>query len=228
MTARLDHLVIVAATLEEGIAWCEATLGITPGPGGEHPLMGTHNCLFRVATVDYPRAYAEVIAINPASPTPVPARTGRWFDMDDPALQARIAKDGPRLVHFVANVPNAAQALAAWASLGLDRGPALAASRMTARGLLEWQITVRDDGQRLFSGALPTLIEWGSVHPAGSMADAGVTLQSLTVHHPQADALRAAYQAIGLQGVTVKQGTPNLVATLRTPRGAVTLESKGI
>ena len=228
MTARLDHLVIVAATLEEGIAWCEATLGITPGPGGEHPLMGTYNRLFRVATVDYPRAYAEVIAINPASPTPVPARTGRWFDMDDPALQARIAKDGPQLVHFVANVPNAAQALDAWAALGIDRGPALAASRMTARGLLEWQITVRDDGQRLFDGALPTLIEWGPVHPAGSMMDAGVTLQSLAVHHPQADALRAAYQAIGLQGVTVKQGPPNLVATLRTPRGAVTLESKGI
>ncbi len=228
MTARLDHLVIVAATLEEGIAWCEATLGITPGPGGEHPLMGTHNRLFRVATVDYPRAYAEVIAINPASPTPVPARTGRWFDMDSPALQARIAKDGPQLVHFVANVPNAAQALAVWAALGIDRGPALAASRMTPRGLLEWQITVRDDGQRLFDGSLPTLIEWGSAHPAGHMPESGVTLQSLTAWHPQADALRAAYQAINLQGVTVKQGAPNLVATLRTPRGAVMLESKGI
>jgi hypothetical protein len=121
-----------------------------------------------------------------------------------------------------------AHALAAWAAQGIDRGPALAASRMTPRGLLEWQITVRDDGQRLFDGGLPTLIEWGSAHPAGNMPDAGVTLQSLTVHHPQADALRAAYQAIGLQGVTIKQGTPNLVATLRTPRGALTLESKGI
>ena len=228
MTARLDHLVIVATTLEEGVAWCEATLGITPGPVGEHPLMGTHNRLFRVATVDYPRAYAEIIAINPAAPTPVPARTGRWFDMDDPALRARVAQNGPQLVHFVANVPTVTSALAAWAAQGIDRGPALAASRMTPRGLLEWQITVRDDGQRLFDGGLPTLIEWGSAHPAGNMPDAGVTLQSLTVHHPQADALRAAYQAIGLQGVTIKQGTPNLVATLRTPRGALTLESKGI
>ena len=228
MTARLDHLVIVAATLEEGVVWCEHTLGITPGPGGDHPLMGTHNRLFRVATVDYPRAYAEVIAINPAAPTPVPARTGRWFDMDDTALRARVAQNGPQLVHFVANVPDAAQALASWAALDIDRGPALAASRMTPRGLLEWQITVRDDGQRLFAGGLPTLIEWGSAHPAGHMMESGVTLQSLTAWHPHADALRAAYQAIGLQGVTVKQGAPNLVATLRTPRGAVTLESKGI
>jgi hypothetical protein len=46
----VDHLVIAAASLEEGVAWCEATLGVTPGPGGEHPLMGTHNRLLRIAT----------------------------------------------------------------------------------------------------------------------------------------------------------------------------------
>ena len=39
--AQLDHLVIMANSLDEGVAWCEATLGVTPGPGGEHPLMGT-------------------------------------------------------------------------------------------------------------------------------------------------------------------------------------------
>lgn len=227
-SARLDHLVIAAATLEEGVAWCERTLGITPGPGGEHPLMGTHNRLFRIATVDYPRAYAEIIAINPASPQPVPARAGRWFDMDDPALQARVAQDGPQLVHFVANVADVAAALASWATQGIDRGPALAASRNTPRGLLQWRITVRDDGQRLFAGALPTLIEWGSAHPANAMPESGITLQSLSACHPDASALRAAHSAIGLQGVTVESGLPNLVATLRTPRGVVTLESKGI
>lgn len=228
MTARVDHLVVVASSLDEGVAWCEHTLGITPGPGGEHPLMGTHNRLFRVATVDFPRAYFEIIAINPAAPRPVPPRAGRWFDMDNDALLARVKNEGPHLVHFVANVPDLRMALAALAAQGIERGPALAASRATPRGLLEWQITVRDDGQRLFDGGLPTLIEWGSTHPAGGMAESGVTLQSLTVHHPQADALRAAYQAIGLHGVTVKQGAPNLVAQLRTPRSAVTLESKGI
>ncbi len=227
-TARIDHLVIAAATLEEGVAWCERVLGITPGPGGEHLLMGTHNRLFRVATVDFPRAYAEIITINPARPDPQPARTGRWFDLDDPALRARVAQDGPQLVHFVANVPDVAQALKDWALLGIDRGPALAASRATPRGLLQWQITVRDDGQRLFSGGLPTLIQWGDVHPASTMPESGVTLQSLTVQHPQADVLRAAFDAVGLAGVQLKQGAPNLCARLHTPRGAVTLESKGL
>ena len=60
------------------------------------------------------------------------------------------------------------------------------------------------------------------------MASSGVTLQALHASHPRPDALRAGYQAIGLTGVEVVQGSPNLIATLQTPRGVVTLESKGI
>ena len=37
-------------------------------------------------------------------------------------------------------------------------------------------ITVRADGQRLFDGCLPTLIEWGDTHPAATMPESGVTL----------------------------------------------------
>jgi hypothetical protein len=43
MKTQIDHLVIVAKTLEQGVQWCEATLGVTPGAGGEHALYGTHN-----------------------------------------------------------------------------------------------------------------------------------------------------------------------------------------
>jgi hypothetical protein len=227
-TARVDHLVVVASNLEEGVVWCKRTLGITPGPGGQHPLMGTHNRLFRIATVNYPCAYFEIIAMDSSSQGLDKTRTSRWFDMDSEALQASVTADGPRLVHFVANTPDIVAAADALQTLGLDRGPVVAASRETPRGLLQWQITVRDDGQRLFQGGLPTLIQWGDVHPANGMAESGVTLQSLNVRHPGANLLQAAQRAIGLQGVGVQAGAPNLIATLRTPRGLVTLESKGI
>ena len=46
----LDHLVVIAPTLADGVAWCESTLGVTPGPGGEHPLMGTHNRLIHISS----------------------------------------------------------------------------------------------------------------------------------------------------------------------------------
>jgi hypothetical protein len=223
MRARVDHLIVAASSLEEGAAWCEATLGVVPAAGGEHPLMGTHNRLLRIATVDYPRAYFEVIAVQPGR---APQRGRRWFDLDDETLRDSLRRGGPRLVHFVAGVPDVRQAVAAWGALGLDRGEVVEASRMTPRGLLQWQITIRADGQRLFGGALPTLIEWGSTHPAPGLPESGVTLQSMAVSHPDAPRLRGAWEAIGLLGVAVKEGPAGLCAVLDTPRGRVRLSSQ--
>jgi pimeloyl-ACP methyl ester carboxylesterase len=222
MTAQVDHLVVMAATLAQGVQWCEATLGITPGPGGQHALMGTHNRLFTIASQRYPQAYFEIIAIDPTAPAP--ARR-RWFDMDDPLLREQLVRGGPQLVHFAASVPDAQASVAALAAQDIDRGAVLQASRPTARGLLQWQITVRDDGQRLFNGCLPTLIQWGDVHPTQDMPDSGVTLQELQIDHPQVEVLDAAYHAIELHGVTIKEGPASLLARMLTPRGLVEIHS---
>jgi len=228
-TALLDHLVIAARTLDEGVQWCEATLGVTPGPGGLHPLMGTHNRLLKVASLAFPQAYLEIIAIDPDRR---PTRTGklhRWFDLDDPMLQLALSRGGPQLIHLVARVPNAAETVHALAHMAthIDRGHLIEAARDTPAGRLDWRITVRDDGQRLFYGALPTLIQWGPVHPVDTMPDAGLELVGLAASHPRVDSLRIALEAIGFDAMSLRQGPPNLTATLNTPRGVVTLESKG-
>lgn len=186
--------------------------------------MGTHNRLLRIDTPEFPRAYFEILAIDPhASP---PARR-RWFDLDDEALRAAV-RDVPKLMHFVAAVEDISIATKTLAALGIDRGPAIDAQRETANGTLRWRISVRDDGQRLLSGALPTLIEWQGVHPVDAMPASGVTLGSLRVCHPRPQMLEQAYAAVGLTQVQVRAGPPNVLATLRTPKGEVTLESGGI
>jgi len=223
----LDHLVIMAASLAEGVAWCEATLGVTPGPGGEHPLMGTHNRLLRIATADFPLAYLEIIAINPIADHGQKTLGSCWFDMENPKLAAQVARDGPQLIHWVARVPDVRAAVADLATQGMDRGPVLQASRATPNGLLQWQITVRPDGQRLFEGCLPTLIQWGDVHPAANMPDSGVTLQSLQLQHPDAATLRAACDGLGLNQTSVTPGPARLSARLQTPRGLIELHSPG-
>ena len=235
MKTQVDHLVIVAHTLTQGVQWCEASLGITPGPGGDHPQYGTHNRLFKIATPSYPLAYLEIIAINSEAKNKANTRAGRWFDMDDTNLQAAVAIE-PRLVHFVAQTDDIQAARAALKAQGMDRGPAMHASRHSRKGLLQWQITVREDGQRLFDGALPSLIQWGKpedveplrLHPRNSLPRSGITLQSLTITHPSAAKLQAAYEAIGLSGVMIDTGAANLSATLHTPKGPVTLQSHGI
>ena len=98
MNARVDHLVIVADTLEQGSQWCETTLGAAPVDGGRHALMGTHNRLLAIGGDRFPDTYLEIIAIDRSA-----ARRARprWFAMDDPALRAA-ARAAPRLVHAVA------------------------------------------------------------------------------------------------------------------------------
>jgi Glyoxalase-like domain len=224
--AQIDHLVVAACTLDEGVAWCESALGITPGPGGEHPLFGTHNRLLRLDVSDAPAAYLEIIAIDPrATPTRAPGQR-RWFDLDDPALQHRLQRHGPQLVHWVASVPDIDASIAALRAIGIQRGPLVSASRQTAHGLLQWRISVRDDGQRLFNGALPTLIQWSGSHPTQHMPASGAQLRRLHLRHAGAAGLRAALQAIGLPGITVSDGPAGLAAELDTPnRGRFTLLS---
>ena len=79
MNCDLDHLVIAAHTLEQGVAWCEATLGVVPGPGGRHALFGTHNRLLRIDRPGFANSYLEVIAVDPEAPSPGRAR---WFGLD--------------------------------------------------------------------------------------------------------------------------------------------------
>ena len=235
MKTQIDHLVVAAATLEQGIKWCETTLGITPAPGGEHEKYGTHNQLFKIASPTHPLAYFEIIAINPAAVIPKRSQVARWFDLDDPILQKTIAQE-PRLITFVASTEDVKAARHVLRTQGIERGQIVHASRKSSKGTLNWQITVREDGERLFNGTLPTLIQWGKpdateplrLHPRNSLPRSGVTLQNIAVSHPSGAKLQAAYEAIGLQGIAIETGPANITATLQTPKGMVQLHSLGI
>jgi hypothetical protein len=216
-STEVDHLVVAAASLEQGVAWCEVTLGITPGPGGKHPLMGTHNRVFSIASAAFPGAYFEIIAIDPEA-LPPPRR--RWFGLDEPALQQRIA-DAPRLVHLVARSRMLDMHRRGLVSVGLDPGLPLAMSRDTPQGRLTWQILVRDDGALQFGGALPTLIQWEGTHPSEHMATCGVTLRELQL----GGLPPPVRQQLALQGV-VHAPAPALRAVLSTPLGDVTLQAE--
>lgn len=218
MTPSLDHLVIVARSLDEGAAWCEATLGITPAPGGAHPNMGTHNRLFATSSQPYPATYAEILAVDAGATRP---NRPRWFDLDDPTVQAAAAE--PFLAGYAVRSADPAVTNAAFLARGFDPGPLTAASRVTARGLLEWKLTIPTDGKRLLAGLVPTIIQWGAVHPTDSLPPSGVSLESLALSHPRA----ADLGALGLAGIAVTEGAPNLVATFSTPKGRVVLESRG-
>ena len=219
-TMQLDHLVIAAATLADSAAWCERIFGITPVVGGKHAFMGTHNSLISIVAPRFPKAYAEIIAIDPDGTAP--ARP-RWFDLDDAALQ-RALRDGPRLIHWVARTSDIHAAGAALRACGIEPGVPEPAERHTPRGVLRWQIGLRADGKRLFGGALPTLIQWGDVHPADALPASGVQLEAVQLAGLPDAVIAALGDVPGVQGVANDTSEP-IRATLSGPRGQVMLTS---
>jgi hypothetical protein len=219
MSSQVDHLVIAAATLAQGVAWCEATLGLAPGPGGQHVLMGTHNRLMKIESGAFPGAYLEIIAVDPAAPPPGRVR---WFGLDDPALQARVAQQ-PQLVHVVARTDNLDMLRWGLVNAGQQPGLPIAAQRDTPQGLLSWQILVRDDGVLPCGGALPTLIQWQGMHPTARMAASPVSLKRLSLRGVPTQA----QAVLALRGVDFSADAgPALTAEFDTPRGPLTLHSE--
>jgi len=217
VSAAIDHLVVAAHTLAQGVDWCERVLGATPAPGGKHVGMGTHNRLLAIGSAAFPMAYLEIIAHDPEAPPP---NRPRWFGLDDAALQARLHQR-PRLLHVVARCTRLDATLAALRELGLDAGLAVAAERASPQGLYRWRIAGRADGQLLCAGALPTLIEWQGMHPSEHLPASAVALRSVQL----GGLAEPVATVLGLYGVPCTAQGVALRASFDTQGGLVQLSS---
>ena len=210
--ATLDHLVVAVATLDDGLRWGRAHLGVDIPLGGRHERFATHNRVLRLGAA----AYLEIVAIDPAAPPPGRAR---WFGLDEPALRERLAS-GPRLITWVAASGDVRRAAAA-SPLGHGSVEPM------RRGTLEWLIAIPPDGSLAEGGTLPPLIQWIGLHPASALPDLGFRLAGLDLGHPEPERLLAAFAALGLADDVVhvhQAAAPSLSARIVTPqRGAVTI-----
>jgi len=208
---QMDHLVVLAASLDEGARHVADALGCDTVAGGQHPGMGTHNRLLNL----WGNQYIEVIAIDPQAPAP--ARP-RWFGLDQPALQARLA-EGPFLAHWVARVERPKQ-LARWRAQYPSRlAPVLAMQR----GDFHWQVTVAEDGRLAGDGLLPTLIQWDTpLHPSQRLPEPQATLRALRGFHRDAPVLQQELDWLGARHLLALDATlvePSLIAEFETPHG---------
>ena len=213
---RIDHLIIGAATLEQGAAFVEETLGVAIPYGGVHEKMGTHNRLMQLGG----EVYLEVIAINPDGEPP---EFPRWCGLDDPHVNRQLMKQ-PTLLAWVVNTKDI-EKLLRQAVFSFGR------SRPLSRGHLSWYFGLPDDGRLLAGGMLPYVIEWRTEsHPSTNMADAGCRFRGLEIHHPYPSWLRSVLASIGaadLVGIhpLQKNRPPYLVAHIETPAGPKDLRS---
>jgi hypothetical protein len=206
LSSRIDHITVTAPSLTAGVEYVSRVLGVTPQKGGEHPRMGTHNCLLKLGDA----MFLEVIAVNPDTPDP---DRPRWFALDaiKPAQPARLAM---------------------WVARTSDIHAAVRESPVPvgkvepmSRGALNWLISIPEDGSLPLDGIAPALIQWHTErHPAAGMPDLGCSLIRLEGFHPQADRINRMLEAIGFEGAfsvtqSIPGGQPWLAAEIQTPAG---------
>lgn len=206
MLNKIDHVAVGAASLEQGVAALETTLGVTVPPGGKHAAMSTHNRVMRVGV----ESFLEIIAIDPAAPPPGRAR---WFTLDEPATQKRLA-ERPRALCWVVG---ASDLDAIVANSPVDLGEIVPLSR----GDLSWRLTVPKDGSLPEGGLIPAFIEWSpGAHPSTRMQDLGVALKAVRLTHPEPKRLIELLTALQIEHLAdVAEGPRGLSFGLNTPAG---------
>ena len=214
---RIDHIVIAAHSLEQGIEYIQAELGVNIPEGGFHATMGTHNHLMRLGN----DIYLELIAINPDAE--IPARP-RWFGLDEQLMRESL-KQSPRLITWVMNTPDIQR-------VKQDAAFDIGTPTELRRDNLRWQIALTDDGRLLGNGLLPYVIQWHSQpHPSVGMADTGCRLLSIEIHHNRIKWVKEKLESVGAESLVniheIKDTrAPFLLVNIDTPVGAKALTSQ--
>ncbi len=204
---KLDHLIIGAADLQQGIEHINSLLGVEAVYGGQHKGLGTHNALLALG----PDSYLEIIAPDPAQPeVPRPL----WIDATS-LVQ-------PTLFRWAAKSDDLQGLCRTAAAAGLDFGEVIPGRRQRPDGTwLSWQLT--DPRKELMEGLLPFFIDWGrSVHPALGLPPAGRMVE-LQMEHPEPEKLRGWLEVLGLDVVVRRGARARLSAVIATAQGKVIL-----
>ncbi len=204
----LDHLVWLAANLDEACAQFEAMSGVAAQHGGKHPI-GTHNALVGLG----PQVYLEIVAPQPGVTEGHPWVTAAR-NRPEPHLLAYCMRSAQQLPDLAKQVT----------TMGLSDAAPFPLSRAQPNGkLLEWELYMPSIPGA--GAAVPFLIDWAKTpHPSIS-ASSAATLMSFAVEHPDPDSIAPAMSLLA-PGVRVTRGSDDirLRAEIGTPKGVVMLE----
>lgn len=211
MANKIDHFAIGADTLSQGASALMASLGVDVPLGSKHDAMSTQNCVCQAGN----ESFLEILSIDPDAPDP--GRT-RWFTLDDPATQTRLA-ERPRALCWVVGTEDLDAVVA--------RSPVeLGEVVFFRRGERTWRLTVPTDGHLPEGGLLPAFIEWSpGPHPSCGMQDLGVTLTDVKLTHPDPAWLNCVLTTLGVDHLaSISPGEQAMAFEMSSPNGTVLLD----
>ncbi len=205
----IDHLMIGANDLDKLATYFTDLTGLPVADGGSHEAWGTHNKLIATTSA----TYLELIAPNPAMEKRSPLR-GALEHMTEPKLHRVIA---------LASSDRFPAIVMAYEKAGV---PAVVTplSRQTRSGeTLRWHLLIPAEDNR-YGIFAPLFIDWGSTtHPSRSLPPAPCTLVECHAGHPDSEAIRRLWSAIGFEMPLLNSANPYLTIALDTPKGRIEL-----
>lgn len=208
-TNAVDHLLLGASDLDQGIAWVEKATSVKAVAGGSHPGVGTRNALLSLGA----KQYLEIIA-------PDPAQTVFNFQIDVRKLVE------PRLITWAAVTTD----INAVAKSAREAGHQIFGPRDGSRArpdgkTLKWKTmgVINTLGVQGIE-PVPFFIEWASdsLHPSQDSSK-GCRLSSIELEHPDPSAVRGMLEKLGISLEVKPAKEARLKAALDTPKGRVVL-----
>ena len=199
----LDHILLGANDLQQGIEFVEKHTGVRAAFGGVHPGRGTQNALLSLGE----RRYLEIIAPDPAQ-SEVKGRLGpRLLSLTEPKLVSWAAHPGT-LTTFAASLRTRGFACA---------GPTPGSRQRSDGKLLQWQTLALDDDM---DGLLPFFIEWSAdtIHPSVD-SPKGCSLLEFAAEAPESEKLQGELKKLTLDLPVLKGEKSRLVAKIGGPKG---------
>lgn len=202
----IDHIVWAVPDLERGVAQIAELTGLTPVSGGPgHGRDRPHNALLGLGN----GAYLEVIA-------PGIGGSGPWLE--------QINDNAPRIVSHARRITDRfARLKQVLKDKGYKHSDVRAMGRTTPDGnRLDWELL--NFAGTGFERDLPFFIDWlkSDPHPADS-APQGVTIESFSLAHPQADRVGKIYADLGIDMPVYASDKRGYNLVLNTPKGKVFL-----
>jgi hypothetical protein len=208
-TSVVDHLLLGISDLDRGIDWVEKMTDVRPAIGGVHPGMGTRNALLSLGG----KTYLEVIA-------PDPKQSEFKFEIDlkkmtEPYLITWAAKSGDM------------DALAKRAKEHSFEifGPRDGSRARPDGKILKWRtLAIANQFGNKSIESFPFFIQWSadSLHPSQD-SPKGCELESFEIEHPKASELQDAFSKLAIEIKVREAKSIRLVATIKTPKGNITL-----
>ena len=209
---QLDHLTIIAPTLDEGVSHVRDCLGLDVPFGQKHSFMGTYNHLLQLGN----SVYLEIVALDPAGTNP---DRKRWFGLDN---QEKVRSDwdaGLRLRGWVARTNSIDRVLE-----GRDEIFGQKVSLPENNPMFDFAIP--DDGSLPLDGAAPSIIDrYGKPRSMNNISDLGARLKAFTLEHPDPGSIGALYEEVGIVHAPsiIEAKSLRYHAQIYTPDGLKTL-----